>query len=148
VALAERGGKEMAGFFKSLFGREEMAPAAAELVAGTEVNASNAEPIHVTDDTFQALVLDSSRPTLVDFWAPWCGPCRMVAPIVEELARKYDGQAVIAKINTDESARIAADLGIMGIPTLILFKEGHEVNRVVGYAPRHALEDLLDGALS
>ena len=102
-----------------------------------------AGPVHVTDDTFEELVLNASVPVLIDFWAPWCGPCRMIAPIVEELAAKYEGRAVIAKINTDENIDVATNLGIMGIPTIILFQDGEEVDRVVGFAPGHTLEDKL-----
>jgi thioredoxin 1 len=138
----------MAGIFKSLFGRKdpevEIREAAGER---TPAAGSTAMPIHVTDDTFEELVLKAPVPAVVDFWAPWCGPCRMVAPIVEDLAREYEGQALIAKINTDENIGTAGALGITGIPTLILFKDGQEVDRVVGYAPRHALEDKLQAIL-
>ena len=136
-------------FLDSLFGRkvevatEEVAPESDVVVANPD-----ALPIHVTDDTFDELVLSSPLPALVDFWAPWCGPCRMIAPIVEDLAKTYDGQAVIAKMNTDENIQMAGQLGIMGIPTLILFKDGQEVDRVVGYAPRHVLEEKLAAALN
>jgi len=133
------------GFLDSLFGKKEEAPAETVEIAAP---ASDAEPIHVTDDTFEAMVFESELPALVDFWAPWCGPCRMIAPIVEDLAKAYDGRAVIAKVNTDENAQIAGQLGIMGIPTLILFKDGQEVDRVVGYAPRHALEEKLNRVLN
>jgi thioredoxin 1 len=105
-------------------------------------------PIHVTDETFAELVLNSHLPVLVDFWAPWCGPCRMVAPIVEDLAKAYEGRALIAKLNTDENVRVATELGIMGIPTLILFKNGQEVDRVIGFAPRNALESKLTAVLN
>jgi thioredoxin 1 len=139
----------MAGLIKSLFGQKEE-PAT---VAGAEpveevAQSSDAEPIHVTDDTFDDVVLSSSLPALVDFWAPWCGPCRMIAPIIEDLAKAYDGRAVVAKINTDENVEMAGRLGIMGIPTLILFRDGQEVDRVVGYAPRHALEEKLNAVLN
>ncbi|HSJ55702.1 MAG TPA: thioredoxin [Anaerolineae bacterium] len=99
--------------------------------------------MHVTDATFQEVVLGAPVPAMVDFWAPWCGPCRMVAPVVEALAREYDGRAVVAKINTDENQQLAGRLGIMGIPTLILFKDGQEVDRVVGFVPRKTLEERL-----
>ena len=144
----------MAGIFKSLFGKKEE-----EVVIGTaveggtaageeEVAASEAKPIHVTDETFKELVLDSPLPTLVDFWAPWCGPCRMIAPIVEDLARDYAGRIAFAKVNTDENVEMAGRLGIMGIPTLILFKDGQEVDRVVGYVQRRTLEDKLKAVLN
>ena len=137
----------MAGFFKSLFGKKE-AQAAAAGEATVAASASDAKPIHVTDGSFGADVLSASLPVLVDFWAPWCGPCRMVAPIVEDLAKVYDGRLVVAKINTDENAKVAGGLGIMGIPTFILFKNGQEVDRVVGYAPRHELEEKLKAVLN
>lgn len=136
-------------FLDSLFGKKVkvVAEEAAPESDGT-VPSSEAAPIHVTDDTFKDVVLSSSLPALVDFWAPWCGPCRMIAPIVEDLAKTYDGRAVIAKMNTDENVQMASQLGIMGIPTLVLFKNGREVDRVVGYAPRHVLEEKLAEALS
>jgi thioredoxin 1 len=145
-------------FLDSLFGKkvevvgEEAVPeshaAAPESNAGAATPKSGSAPVHVTDDTFEDVVLSSSLPALVDFWAPWCGPCRMIAPIVEDLAKTYDGRAVIAKMNTDENVQMASQLGIMGIPTLILFKNGQEVDRVVGYAPRHVLEEKLAEALN
>jgi thioredoxin 1 len=153
----------MANIIKSLFGKNEdvveaavpagAVPAAAVLTAeavaeaAPQVSAPAAGPIHVTDDTFEELVLHSHLPVLVDFWAPWCGPCRMIAPIVEDLAVKYAGRAVIAKVNTDENQDMAAHLGIMGIPTLILFQDGEEADRVVGFAPGHALEAKLKALL-
>jgi thioredoxin 1 len=137
--------EERMSFLGSLFGKKE--EVVAERVEST-APVSDAEPVHVTDDTFEAMVLQSNLPALVDFWAPWCGPCRMIAPIVEDLARVYDGRAVIAKVNTDENIQVASSLGIMGIPTLIIFKDGQEVDRVVGYAPRHALEEKLNRALN
>jgi thioredoxin 1 len=136
----------MAGYLKSVFGKREDGLAGVQQVV--EAVESQAEPIHVTDDTFEELVLQAAVPALVDFWAPWCGPCRMIAPIVEDLAKAYDGRAVFAKINTDENVEVAGRLGIMGIPTLIVFKDGQEVDRVVGYAPRHVLEQKLNAALN
>lgn len=138
----------MGGFLKSLFAKKDEPAPATTPATGPAAPVSDAEPIHVTDDTFAELVLDTPLPALVDFWAPWCGPCRMVAPIVEDLAKAYDGRAVIAKINTDENVRVAGELGIMGIPTLILFKNGQEVDRVVGFAPRHTLEEKLKAMLN
>ena len=97
----------------------------------------------VTDATFESDVLNSPLPILVDFWAEWCGPCRMIAPIVEEIARDYNGRLQVVKMNVDANPRTPARLGIMGIPTLILFKDGREVDRVVGYRPKRALEEFL-----
>jgi thioredoxin 1 len=139
---------------KSLFKRktesvEVATAAAAEEAVGSvpEAAGSMPEPVHVSDETFEEMVLKAPVPVLVDFWAPWCGPCRMVAPIVEDLASDYHDRAMIAKINTDENVQVAGRLGIMGIPTLILFKDGKEVDRVVGYAPRRELEDKLRAQL-
>jgi len=146
----------MDNIIKSLFGKKEnqaeavvaAAEALAEAAPQDRVAAAPAAgPIHVSDDTFEELVLNSHLPVLVDFWAPWCGPCRMIAPIVEELAVKYEGQAVVAKVNTDENQDMAGHLGIMGIPTVIMFQDGEEVDRVVGFAPAHALEAKLKALL-
>jgi len=146
----------MGNIIKSLFGKQdeagEAAVTTAEAVAETVPQAGaetapEAGPIHLTDDTFEELVVNSHLPVLVDFWAPWCGPCRMIAPIVEELAVKYAGRAVIAKVNTDEHQDMAGHLGIMGIPTLILFQDGEEVDRVVGFTPAQTLEDKLQALL-
>lgn len=139
----------MGNFVKSLFGKKEdevEVIVAEEVVVEATVAASEPAmegPIHVSDDTFEELVLNSHLPVMVDFWAPWCGPCRMIAPIVEDLAVKYQGRAVVAKINTDENPEVPASLGIMGIPTVILFQDGEEVDRVVGFAPGKALENKL-----
>lgn len=105
------------------------------------------EPLHVTDDTFQQEVLEATLPVLVDFWAPWCGPCRMLAPVIDELANQYDGKVVIAKVNTDENHAIPGKFGIMGIPTVILFKGGKEVERMVGARPKQAIAERLDALL-
>jgi thioredoxin len=97
-------------------------------------------PQNVTDATFEAQVLRSPLPVLVDFWAPWCGPCRMVSPVVEEIGRQHAGKMKVVKVNTDENPANASRLGIQGIPTLILFQNGREVDRMVGAAPKTQLE--------
>jgi thioredoxin 1 len=104
-------------------------------------------PLHVGDGDFEAHVLKAELPVLVDFWAPWCGPCRMVAPFVEEMAGQYAGRAVVAKVNTDEHQAWARKLGIRGIPTLIFFKGGVEVDRIIGAVPKKILEEKLDTLL-
>ena len=98
----------------------------------------------VTDTAFQTDVLDSDKPVLVDFWAEWCGPCRMIAPTVEAVAEEFSGKAVIFKMNVDENMNIPQQFGIRGIPTLILFKGGQEQERIVGAVTREAIVKVID----
>ena len=91
-----------------------------------------AKPSEVNDTSWDTDVLTSDKPVLVDFWAPWCGPCRMVAPIVDELAEEYDGKVEFRKLNTDDNPRVAAKYGIRSIPTLVLFRNGREAKRIAG----------------
>jgi thioredoxin 1 len=93
-------------------------------------------PTVVTDETFQAQVLNSDKPTLVDFWAIWCGPCRMVAPVVDEIARENEGKVKVVKLDVDDNQNTAMTYGVMSIPTLILFKDGKVAERIVGYKPK------------
>ena len=103
--------------------------------------------LEFTDANFDELVLKSDKPVLVDFWAEWCGPCRMVGPIVEELAKDYEGKAVIGKVNVDENSEISGKFGIRNIPTLLVFKNGEIVDKQVGVAAKTALASKLDAQL-
>jgi thioredoxin 1 len=105
-----------------------------------------AHVVDLTDDNFQAEVLDSSQPVLVDFWAPWCGPCRMIAPLIEELASEYVGSVKVGKLNIDDSPSAATNLGVSSIPTLMVFKGGQVVDRFVGIQPKNRLQKALDAA--
>ena len=106
------------------------------------------KPAEVTDADFESEVLKSDLPVLVDFWAPWCGPCRMVAPVVEELAGEYDGKVKFVKLNTDDNIETASRYGIRSIPTLLVFKGGEAVDQVIGFRPKSDLKRTLDKSLS
>ncbi len=103
--------------------------------------------LELTDANFTEQVLNSDKPVLVDFWAEWCGPCRMVGPIVEELASDYEGKAVVGKVNVDENQGVAAQFGIRNIPTLLVFKNGEIVDKQVGVAPKNVLAGKIDAQL-
>ncbi len=101
------------------------------------------EPIHVTDAAFEQTVLKSAIPVIVDFWAPWCGPCKMVAPILEKLAKELAGKVLIAKVNTDENPEWASKYGVQGIPTMLFIAGGKVVHRQVGALPERMLRDVV-----
>ena len=96
--------------------------------------------VKVTDGNFKQEVLESKLPCLVDFWAPWCGPCQIVAPIIEQIAQEYQGKLKVCKLNVDEAPRVASQYGIMAIPTLTFFKGGEVVDKIMGAMPKEALE--------
>ena len=106
------------------------------------------EPIALTDDNFSDEVLTAELPVLVDFWATWCGPCRMIAPIVEELSSEYEGKAKVCKLDVDTAQKTAADFGIRSIPTLLIFKEGKVADQLIGAVPKEQIAEKLDASLS
>jgi thioredoxin 1 len=103
--------------------------------------------IHATNETWNSKVLESELPVFVDFWAEWCGPCRIVGPAVEQLSQELDGRVKVAKVNVDESPEIAARYGIRSIPSLLLFKRGKEIGRTVGAAPKEAYARFIEQSL-
>ena len=103
--------------------------------------------LEITDATFDEVVLKSDKPVLVDFWAAWCGPCRMVGPVIEEIATDYDGKAVVGKVDVDANQEFAAKYGVRNIPTVLLFKNGEVVDKQVGVAPKTTYTQKIDAAL-
>ncbi len=105
------------------------------------------EPITISDSNFEQLVLKSDIPILVDFWAPWCKPCLMVAPIIDELAKEYSGKVTFARMDVDKNRKTASSYSIMSIPTMLIFKKGEPVSQIVGFKPKQELKRSLDAAL-
>jgi len=103
--------------------------------------------LEITDATFEEVVLKSDKPVLVDFWAAWCGPCRMVGPIIEEVSSEYDGKAVVGKLDVDANQEFAAKYGVRNIPTVLVFKDGEVISRQVGVSPKNVYTDAIDGLL-
>ncbi|MCH8298388.1 MAG: thioredoxin [Chloroflexi bacterium] len=106
-----------------------------------------AEPFEVNDDNWEELVLKSDTPVMVDFWAEWCGPCKMIAPAVHDMAVEYDGKLKVAKLDVDASPKVAMQYGVRSIPALIFFKDGQPVDQVIGAVPKGALKKKVDSVL-
>jgi thioredoxin 1 len=104
--------------------------------------------LEITDANFEETVLNSDKPVMVDFWAAWCGPCRMVGPIIEEISNDYEGKAVVGKVDVDANQEFAAKYGVRNIPTVLIFKNGEVVGRQVGVAPKNAYSDAIDALLT
>jgi thioredoxin 1 len=104
----------------------------------------NQEPINVTDDAFEQTVINSKLPVIVDFWAPWCGPCKMVAPTLEKIAKEYAGKLIVAKVNTDSHSEWANKFGVQGIPTMLFISGGKVIHQQVGALPEPMLRTVLD----
>ncbi len=106
------------------------------------------DPVQVEDSTFNDVVVEAATPFLVDFWAPWCGPCRAIAPLVEELAGEYEGRVGFGKVNVDENPKVATEYGVRSIPTLLIFKDGKPMTQIVGLRSKEELKKQLDASLA
>jgi thioredoxin 1 len=104
---------------------------------------ASAAIVHLTDDSFDEAIKNARGPVLVDFWAPWCGPCKMIAPYLDQIATEVEGKATVAKVNTDENGDLSARFGIRSIPTLVVFKDGRVVDQTIGALPKDQLRSLL-----
>lgn len=105
------------------------------------------KPIHITDDTIDKVLATQDKPIIIDFWAEWCGPCHMIAPILEEIAEDYEGKALVTKLNVDENRASAEKYGIRSIPTLLIFKNGEIVDQQIGVVPKQVISEKLDKAI-
>ena len=103
--------------------------------------------VEITDQSFQETVLNSDKPVLVDFWATWCGPCRMLGPIIEEIATDFEGKALVGKVDVDNNQQVSVDYGIRNIPTVLIFKNGEVVDKIVGVAPKEVIAEKLNSYL-
>ncbi len=137
MALANKGMMQRSAVRSSAARPSRISPVQTRRVAARAVS-------DVNDDNFPAEVLKSAQPVLVDFWAPWCGPCRMIAPLIDELAVEYKGKVKCVKLNTDESPNVATDYGIRSIPTVMLFKGGKKLETIIGAVPKATLVQTIE----
>ena len=103
--------------------------------------------LEITDDNFDELVLKSEKPVVVDFWAEWCGPCRMIGPLINEMSKEFEGKALVGKVNVDQNANVSAQFGVRNIPTVLIFKGGELLNRQVGVSQKNVYADYIDALL-